>query len=103
VQPVLEDPKEDAKDADISKRLGYSRFLIDDPWVIGRARLNKGGVKSKRDGMRRRMDQKKRVNLALGSNDDKVGTPAMKLDGLDEVELPPWAKRMMETYLEYYK
>ncbi len=49
------------------------------------------------------MEQKKRVNLALGSNDNKVGTPAMKLDGLDEVELSPWAKRMMETYPEYYK
>lgn len=57
-EPDMEEPKvtETKKDDDkISKKLGYCRFMIDNPWEVGARRIAGAKVKDTREGARKRL------------------------------------------------
>ena len=105
-EPDMDEPEDtDTKKDDdkISKKLGYSRFMIDNPWEIGTRRLAEARVKETREGARKRLHRNIRIKRACG---EKVrrdrNAPIEKLAVVDETTMPSYASRIMELYPEFY-
>ena len=87
-----------------SKKLGFNRFMLENPWEIGRLRLEKANLKATREGARKRLNRnlrtKREINNAVRTSRD---APAVSIGIVDEVEMPTYANRIMDLYSEFYE
>ena len=87
-----------------TKKLGYNRFMIDNVWKVGKARLEKDNVRKKRLGavarVCRKLLVKKAVISASKENEEDILSYGEKVD-LD-VEMPPWTKHVMGLFPKDY-
>ena len=107
IRPQLDDPEPSEiteKDGEIAKRLGYSRFMLEDVRVVGKQRLEKKNIKVARQRQKARVYRNHRVNLALSEEMKRKATVRDPVEKqVKEVILPPWKARLMAQYPEYYK
>ena len=101
---ALDDPVVDesnVNDGVITTKLGYNRFMITSAWKVGKERLEKDNVRSKRLGAVARAQRKLLVKKVIMDAAKESGTTLCDKEELD-IEMPPWTKHIMGLYPEDY-
>ena len=97
--PVIDESNE--KDVVVTKKLGYNRFMIDNVWRIGKERLAKDNVRSKRLGAVARVSRKLLVKKVVM---DAAKETSMTYCQKEEVavDMPSWTRHIMGLYTNDY-
>ena len=91
-------------DAILSKKLGYNRFMIADPWATGAKRLADAKLKETREGARKRLVRNIRAKREINKSTRRAkDAPETVLGHIEEVAMPSYANRIMEMYKEFYE
>ena len=91
----------DNKDATVSKKLGYNRFMVENVWDIGTQQIEKDDVRSTRVSAKKRVLRKRRINSAVSSHEAlRQPDSGFKLE--KNVEQAPWKKSVMQTFSKFY-
>ena len=64
---MTDSPEPDEKDVDISGKLGYNRFMLDDVWVIGTDRMVKDDIKATRIHARECAERKRTISKSIAA------------------------------------
>ena len=89
-------------DEKISKKLGYNRFMIEDPWVIGKDRIEKAEYKRVRNDARERALRKRAINKVVVEKVRMREARGSAFKQEIDVEVPPWTLKMHELLPDLY-
>ena len=94
----------DMSDNDVSKKLGYNRFMISSPWKHGARLLTKDNIKQTRMAKFARTRRKLRVNRAIMESvaANRTNNTLIFKEEMT-VETPPWRKFVMNKFNRFYK
>ena len=93
----LHSPATEPKDAEITKRLGYNRYMIDNVWKVGRERIRKENVREKRASAAVRADRKVLIKRAV-INQSKLDPVSAELKDEKAVDMPPWTTFLINKF-----
>ena len=100
-EPEIEEP--DASDDDVSRKLGYNRFMISNPWQHGMRLLEKDNIKVKRAAKFALARRKMMLNRAII---DHVGNSrsdnSLVLKEEKELVTPPWRRAAIKRFGRFY-
>ncbi len=96
-----EDTETKKTDKNISKRLGFNRFMIEDAMAVGRILLEKSDVRKMRNRLKRQIARNRRINAAMVEAERKGGD-GQGLKEVEEVCPMPWSERMKRMYPKFY-
>ena len=101
IEPNIDEP--DLSDDEVSKKLGYNRFMIRNIWRHGAELLEKDNIKQTRMAKYVRQQRKMRVNRAImesvaANNVDNT----LVLKEEKNIETPPWRSFVMNKFSRFY-
>ena len=91
------------KDHDVSKKLGYNRFLVDNVWRVGHEGLSNGDIPNARSEAMARLTRKHILTKAMNkSSDDSIRiTDALIKEDID-VYINLWKSFMAALFPDMY-
>lgn len=76
----------------ISKKLGYNRFMVEDMWKVGSARLHKYCIGKKREHAVARLVRKSTMASAINAAKDSIFKPEL------ELTIPEWKNHISSSF-----
>ena len=101
IEPDVDEP--DLSDDEVSKRIGYNRFMIHNIWRHGAELLEKDNIKQTRMAKYVRRQRKMRVNRAImesAAANNVDNTLLLKEEKI--LETPPWRSFVMNKFSRFY-
>ena len=101
----LEQPVKDKKvkeDDAVSNKLGYNRFMVEDVWNVGSARLEKDNIGAKRQHAIERLKRKTSMTAAMNAAEALTNATELILKPDINVEVSPWNNYVTSSFSDLY-